>query len=157
MGLTTDPNDPDLTHGVDEGPVQQAKKYLILSEEERAKGFVRPVRRAYRHVGPPGPDHPLRELTPDEAERHGERYVRFEPYEGCTEHDHGSATGSLWTQARLDAVGNGCGTETLMGLELCETYARNPRFYGATLCVNCSRHLPVAEFVWVEDGERVGS
>ena len=41
--LTTDRNDPDL--GVS-GPDGQNKKYLILSEEERAKGFVRPVYRA---------------------------------------------------------------------------------------------------------------
>lgn len=26
--------------------------YLILSDEERAKGFVRPVRRSYRHQDP---------------------------------------------------------------------------------------------------------
>lgn len=27
----------------------QQKGYVVLSEEERAKGFVRPVRRSYRH------------------------------------------------------------------------------------------------------------
>jgi hypothetical protein len=27
------------------------KGYVVLSEEERAKGFVRPVRRSYVHVG----------------------------------------------------------------------------------------------------------
>lgn len=32
------------------------KGYVVLSEEERAKGFVRPVRRSYVHVGPPGPN-----------------------------------------------------------------------------------------------------
>lgn len=31
------------------GPDGMQKNYLVLSEEERAKGFVRPVRRAYRH------------------------------------------------------------------------------------------------------------
>jgi hypothetical protein len=49
MALTTDPFDPDLTHGIDQVPVPQAKKYLILSEEERAKGFIRPLRRSYIH------------------------------------------------------------------------------------------------------------
>ncbi len=49
--LTTDPNDPRLTHGVDPEPVDQAEVYLVLSEEERAKGFVRPLRTSYRHVG----------------------------------------------------------------------------------------------------------
>lgn len=48
--LTSDPNDPDLTHGVDNAPTPQAKAYLVLSEEERAKGFVRPVRRTYQHL-----------------------------------------------------------------------------------------------------------
>lgn len=43
------------------------------------------------------------------------------------------------------------------GLALCETYAREPKFYGATYCVGCSMHLPVAEFVWSEDGQVVGS
>lgn len=47
--ITDDPNDPDLTRGADETPVPQASKYLVLSDEERAKGFVRPVRRSYVH------------------------------------------------------------------------------------------------------------
>jgi hypothetical protein len=48
--LTTDRTDPRLTHQNDEAPRSQAEAYLVLSEEERAKGFVRPVRRSYRHV-----------------------------------------------------------------------------------------------------------
>jgi len=47
--LTTDPNDPGLGHGADDKPVPQNEAYLVLSEEERAKGFVRPVRQSYRH------------------------------------------------------------------------------------------------------------
>jgi hypothetical protein len=50
MGLTTDPTDPRLTHGIDEEPVNQAETYLVLSEDERAKGFVRPVLRSYWHT-----------------------------------------------------------------------------------------------------------
>lgn len=46
---TTDPDDPDLGRGVDEQPVAQADAYLVLSQEEREKGFVRPVRRTYTH------------------------------------------------------------------------------------------------------------
>lgn len=49
MGTTTDPTDPRLTHGVDAEPVPQAATYLVLSEAERAQGFVHPVRRSYRH------------------------------------------------------------------------------------------------------------
>ena len=99
--LTTDPNDPDLGHGGDSEPVEQNKKYLVLSEEERAKGFVRPLRRAYIH--------------------------------------------------------GKCGSLTSMGLALCETYARDPYFYGSTYCTECKMHLPVAEFTWSEDGAVVGS
>lgn len=47
MGLTTDPNDPGLRKIEASG--QQAT-YLVLSEEERAKGFVRPVRTKYVHL-----------------------------------------------------------------------------------------------------------
>lgn len=50
MGLTSDRNDPRLTHGADEVPVEQAPVYLVLSEEEKAKGFVRPVRISYLHL-----------------------------------------------------------------------------------------------------------
>jgi len=50
-----------------------------------------------------------------------------------------------------------CGTVTTMGRSLSETYARDPSFYGATFCVNCNKHLPVAEFTWTKDGAVVGS
>lgn len=100
MPLTTDPNHPELGHGIDDEPIEQHKTYLVLSEEERAKGFVRPVRQVYVHTK--------------------------------------------------------CGTETRMGLALSETYARDPKFYGATYCVGCRMHLSVDEFKW-DDGEVVGS
>lgn len=100
-GYTTDQNDPRLTRGVDSTPVQQAEVYLVLSAEERAKGFVRPLRRSYVHTT--------------------------------------------------------CGAVTTMGLALCETYARDPKFYGATYCCNCGMHRPVSEFKWEPDGAVVGS
>lgn len=50
-----------------------------------------------------------------------------------------------------------CGTRTVMGMPLCETYARDPKFYGATYCCGCQMHYPVGEFTWEEDGEVVGS
>jgi len=50
-----------------------------------------------------------------------------------------------------------CGTVTTMGRALSETYACNPKFYGATFCVGCNKHLPVGEFQWTADGEVVGS
>jgi hypothetical protein len=79
----------------------QHPSYIVLCDTERAKGFVRPYRDAYKHTT--------------------------------------------------------CGTVTTMGRALSETYARDPTFYGATFCVRCNRHLPVAEFVWTADGQQVGS
>jgi hypothetical protein len=50
MHVTDDPADPRLTHGPDTEPVPQAEVYLVLSGQERARGFVRPVRCSYRHL-----------------------------------------------------------------------------------------------------------
>jgi len=99
--ITDDPNDPRLGYGVDDEPVPQNEAYLVLSDAERAKGFVRPYRDRYVHTF--------------------------------------------------------CGSETVMGVALSETYARNPNFYGATYCVKCSKHLPVSEFYWSADHKPVGS
>jgi hypothetical protein len=162
VSLTTDPKDPRLGHGVDTGPVPQHEVYLVLSEEERAKGFKRPVLRSYRHVGIPGPRWPLRDLTEEERERYsGTGYVKFESYPEDAE----PAFGRFWTQGDLDKVGVGCGTVTTMGQALAETYARNPHFYGATYCCTCQRHLAVGErgeFTWMDQHgrpteERVGT
>lgn len=136
----------------------QQEGYVVLSEEERAKGFVRPVRRSYVHVGPPGPAYPLRDLTDDEKVRHGDSgYVKFEPYPKGA---HGSALGRYWTQAQIDKIGKGCGGLTTMGQTLAETYAREPGFYGGTFCVDCRAHFPVGakgEFVWDGTQQRVGT
>lgn len=50
MTTNDDRTDPRLTRGVDSEPVDQAEVYLVLSEAERAQGFVRPLRRSYRHA-----------------------------------------------------------------------------------------------------------
>jgi hypothetical protein len=79
------------------------KDYWVLSDEERAKGFVRPVRLSYVHLK--------------------------------------------------------CGTSTRMNQKIAETYARDPKFYGATYCVKCCDHFPVGEsgeFLW-PDGSKVGT
>lgn len=47
MGTTSDRNDPGLAEVDDISGMQ--KTYLVLSDEERAGGFVRQLRRAYRH------------------------------------------------------------------------------------------------------------
>lgn len=50
MPTTDDPNDPRIGHGPpDKTPVPMNEAYLVLSEEERAKEFVRPVRNSYIH------------------------------------------------------------------------------------------------------------
>jgi hypothetical protein len=51
VSLTEDPNDPRIGRGsADHAPVAQNDVYLVLSEAERAKGFVRPVRFEYVHA-----------------------------------------------------------------------------------------------------------
>ncbi len=165
-GVTDDPNHPGIRRGApDTLPVPQNDTYLVLSEAERAKGFVRPVRRSYVHVGSPGPNFPLRDLNEEERARWGDEYVKFEPYpaDAAERAKHGiapSATGRFWSQQDLDRVGKGCGTVTTMGQALAETYAREPGFYGATYCCGCSMHRPVGrvgEFVWDGTTERVGT
>lgn len=99
--LVTDPSDARLGHGVDVEMSDQNMAYLVLSQEELDKGFVRPVRTSYVH--------------------------------------------------------DKCGTVTTMSGKIAETYAREPKFYGATYCVHCRKHLPVSEFHWVGDGTMVGS
>lgn len=47
MPTTNDRNDPGLSRI---GPDGMQETYLVLSDEERAQGFVRPVRRSYRHL-----------------------------------------------------------------------------------------------------------
>jgi hypothetical protein len=118
-------------------PTGQHNGYIVLCPDERAKGFVRPYRDSYRHVGPRicglhvGPD--------------GATVCHMDPgHEGPC----GTATGP-----RPQA----CQTVTTMGRALSETYARDPEFYGATFCCHCNVHRPVAEFVWTVDGAVVGS
>ena len=46
-GVTSDRNDPDLK--VIDIHTRMQEKYLVLSDEERAKGFVEPLRMSYVH------------------------------------------------------------------------------------------------------------
>ena len=131
----------------------QQQDYVVLTPEERTKGFVRPVHRSYRHAGPSGPQHPLRDLDPaTEGHFTASGYVKFEQYpEGSR------SRGRFWEQEQLDAVGKGCGTVTTMGHAIAETYARDPKIYGGTFCCGRGKHLPVDEFVWEGTNERVGT
>lgn len=144
--LTTDKNEPLLNEVGSNG---QNKAYLVLSEEEKAKGYIRPFRDTYKHVGQ-RPKYPTRELTEEEIARYSQYgYVLYEEYpEGR------AVSGMYWTKKRLKS---GCGTTTTMNKSIAETYAVNPKFYEATFCVACSKHFPTEEFVWVPDGGVVGS
>jgi len=151
MGLTTDKNSPCLGKTKDSG---QQECYLILSDEERAKGFVRPVRTSYVHVGKEIDTSKMRDLTDEEKERHKQwNYIGYIP-----EEDKDSPiTGRFIKESDLK---KGCGTVTTMGLKLAETYARDPKFYGGTFCCGCGTHLPVGEdgeFVWQGTNEKVGT
>lgn len=76
MGFTNDPDDPRLGHGVDEEPTGQHEVYLVLSEEERAKGFVRPYRDTYVHEACGTPTTMARPIA--------ETYARNPGYYGAT-------------------------------------------------------------------------
>lgn len=128
----------------------QHEAYWVLSEDERAKRFVRPLRTKYVHAGI-RPKYPTRELT-------GEKKTRYETQGYVLREDYPESefpiVGRFWTQAQLDS---GCGTETVMGNAVAETYARDPKFYGSTFCVACKQHLPLEQFKWSGTEEIVGS
>lgn len=144
--ITDDPNHPGIDQVRADG---QNEAYLVLSDAERARGFVRPVRRSYVHAGI-RPANATRDLTDEENARHaGAGYVKYEPYP-----PGGAVVGRYWTAEQLRS---GCGVLTTMGEAIAETYARDPTFYGSTYCVGCGKHLRVEEFVWDGTSARVGS
>lgn len=171
--LTTgQPVPEDRSHEEIDPTTGQQRGYVVLTPEERAKGFVRPLRRTYVHVGS-RPTHPTRALTPEEHERYDAYgYVSYESYvdEGAdviagydppvdvsSTREVGTAAtpspvmGRFWTLAQLRS---GCGEITTMSTDLAETYAREPSFYGGTFCATCRAHFPVGEhgeFVWLDD------
>lgn len=131
-------------------PNGQQKGYVVLSKEERDKGFVRPVRTTYIHVGS-RPRHPTRPLTDDEKARHvGCNYELYEEYP----ESESPIAGKFWTAQHLRAR---CGAATTMSQTIAETYARDPKFYGGTFCCVCRDHFPVGEFKWANDNQVVGS
>jgi hypothetical protein len=147
---TTNGQTVDQVRAEQDNETGQHKGYIVLCPDERAKGFVRPYRDSYKHVGE-RPRYPLRDLTDEEREIHGKfGCVKYEEYP----ESEAPKVGRFWTEA---ALSGGCGTVTTMGRALSETYARDPEFYGATFCCGCNRHIAVAEFVWTADGARVGS
>lgn len=151
MALT---NDPEAARQSGTKPNGEQELYVVLSEEERAKGFVRPLRFAYKHIGPPAPRFQLVDLTEEQREEHeGRGYVKYEPYPESER----PSLGRFWTQDQLDGVLGGCGVVTTMNTAIAETYARDPSYYGGTFCAGCKKHFPVAEFLWDGTDQVVGS
>ena len=167
MSYTTDRNDPVLGKGVDSEKTEQHSKYLILSEEERAKGFVRPVRETYVHVGrkverEEGEIISLEEGAKDLSDYGKSLYTPETGYAAFLKYPESRSpvTGRFLTKEELESMekgsSKGCGTKTTMSLPIAETYAREPKFYGSTYCVYCQKHLAVDEFVWDDTDIRVG-
>lgn len=162
MSLTTDPKDPRLCHGHDDEPGPQCEVYLVLSEEERAKGFVRPVRTAYVHIGRSLSHYKgiHRMLSEDEQKEYPDK--KYVAVMTSLEKEDGSFLGGSYvTQEELEAYQfgkriGGCNFPTSMGIALAETYARDPNFYGSTYCSFCRKHLPVSEFRWLHTDIIVG-
>lgn len=170
--LTTDPNDPNLGRGVDSEKTEQHDTYLVLSKEELDKGFIRPVRQSYVHVG--------KKIERDDEGRiigklikvdddnypYNKYYSQENGYGGFIRYpkDYNSAiVGKYITIEEVEAIierkshFGGCGGLTTMSITIAETYARDPKFYGSTYCTGCMKHLPVSEFVWDGTNELVGS
>lgn len=96
-----------------------------------------------------------------------------DPHDGCL-HEVDSETGlqkcylvlpdgarkTFVRPVRFSYLHQRCGTVTTMGQALAETYAADPDFYGATMCVACRDHFLVGEngeFTWLDDGTKVGT
>lgn len=170
--LTTNPNDPQLKEG-QKNETGQHEIYLVLSEEERAKGYVRPLRDTYVHVGKKierddetgGILGALIKSTDPEYDTRNGLYTEENGYGGYIKYPKSMSplVGKYITKEELDAIiarkshFGGCGTSTKMGHAIAETYSTNPKFYGATFCYACNKHLPVDQFVWEGTDEIVGS
>lgn len=133
----------------------QQKGYVVLSPEERAKGFVRPVRRSYVHVG----RKVCGKLRGGTALEPGAIGVLCTMEPG---HDGDCRTFQEVTRREVDRFSEtgrlgGCGAVTKMSQDIAETYSRDPSFYSGTFCCSCRTHRPLAEFVWDGTEETVGS
>lgn len=105
MPLTEDPNDPRLGRGPGGEGMNEA--YLILSDEERARGFVRPVRRSYVHAAELGGCGtvttmavPLAETYARQPDFYGATYCA-----GCRTHLRVGAHGEFYWDGTTEKVG----------------------------------------------------
>ena len=163
MSLTTDKNDPGINKPKGEG--RQNESYIILSKEEREKGFIRPVRNSYKHLGRFYEYWEEMTMLDEVREESGKKYVAKVPVvKRGGDKGLGVITGSsLLTQKEVDNIKatkgyrSMCGATTIMAKDIAETYARDPHFYGSTWCMSCRDHINVGEFVWDGTDEKVGS
>lgn len=158
MSTTTDgkPPRPGFENAGAPAPIDprtgQHEAYWVLSEEERSKGFVRPVRRSYRHVG----KQVCGKQRCENGRLGGDRDICCDTpgHVGDCFHVFQKVSQPEGARAEREHLLGGCGYNTSMGRALAETYARNPKYYGSTFCVNCNGHFPVGEhgeFVWLDD------
>ena len=164
MSETTDPNHEGVNKPKGKG--EQNEAYLVLSEEERAKGFIRPLYSAYIHVGKKLDTERMMavdeywDLNPkvyDEERRKYYKKLGYKFFIPATEEEtkKSAVIGTYITEKMLET---GCNTSTKINSQgIIETYARDPKFYGSTWCTCCKAHVPNDECVWVgSDGVRVG-
>lgn len=155
MSIVTDREDTRLGQVKDNG---QNEAYLALSQEEIDKGYLRPVRDSYIHIGRYYTHNP--EILNQPYKYGSKTYVATIP---CLIENERVIGSSYITQEELDQYNTtkgyigGCGTLTKIHERLAQTYARDPKFYSATFCVGCKTHPPVSEFVWDGTDEKVGS
>lgn len=150
------PDDAPVPNSATRPDGQHVDHWVMCPGEIIKAGFKRPVRRSYKHVGPPGPKFLLRDLTDQEHADTAGRYAKYEAYP----ESESPKVGQFWTKEQLDKVGKGCGTVTRMPQAIAETYAANPGYYGSTFCCGCNTYLPVGErgeFVWDGTNDRVGT
>jgi len=148
--MTTDPTDPRLREHTPNG---QQLTHLVLSEEERGRGYVRPLRLSYRHVG--------RSLCGDTSDPASSPAQEGKVWACAAQpgHDgpHGDVKRQVTPEEAAKGHAGGCGSVTTMSRAIAETYARDPAFYGATWCCGCQGYHPVGEYTWHPDGSIVGS
>lgn len=157
MKVTLSGNEPEVLDGPAPAPINPEtgmhKDHWILSQEERDKGFTRPVRISYRHVGIRN-KYAIKYLSNEEREKYKQYgYVAFEKYPDS----ESPLTGRFYTNDQLEQLNSGCGVVTTMNFKIAQTYARDPKFYGATFCAGCGTYLPVEQFVWEGTDDIVGS
>lgn len=154
--IPANPDDAPVPNSDTRADGQHVDHWVMCPTEIIKEGFKRPIRNSYIHVGRPGPQYPLRELTQEEHDRYDQfGYLMYEEYPKSDS----SIVGRFWTQKMFNAV-RGCGVKTSMPQQIAETYAANPSYYGSTFCCGCGQYLPVGahgEFVWDGTNDRVGT